>query len=240
MEIRTVQAGEKQIEYSLTSKKVKNINLRIKPSCEVTVSAPYATDTARIDAFVLRNAEFIFKAINKYSAMEKPAPAQRLYVTGESFKIMGSDVALKLYKAEYDKVTFDGEFLHLITKTPHDTRKKQILIEKYFWALSACIFKEMTEKYLPNLQKYGVSYPQIKIRKMKSRWGSCMVNKKIITLNASLIHAPTPCIEYVVLHELCHFVHPNHSKDFYNLVQAFMPDWKSRKRALQAEAVQGM
>lgn len=235
MPSRIINCGDMSISYTLTRKKVKNINLRIKPSGEVSVSAPYKADLARIDAFVARNADFIFKALIKYSALEKAKPAEQFYVTGENFRVMGSDVTLKLYKSDYDKVTFDGEFLHLITKTPNDTRKKQLLIEKYFANISYCEFKEIAEKYHPYLQKYGVEFPQIKIRKMKSRWGSCMVNKKTITLNASLIHAPKPCIEYVVLHELCHFVHPNHSKDFYNLVQAFMPDWKVRKKALESQ-----
>ncbi|MEG2396279.1 MAG: M48 family metallopeptidase, partial [Oscillospiraceae bacterium] len=79
---------------------------------------------------------------------------------------------------------------------------------------------------------YKIPNVIIKIRKMKSRWGSCQPKTGIVTLNSQLINAPIGCIEYVVLHELCHFVQPNHSKDFYSLVSAIMPDYKERKKLL--------
>lgn len=106
METRKLIIGDKTITYNLTRKKVKNINLREKQSGEVVVSAPFRADIARIDDFVMRNAEFIFRALDKYSTLEKTKPAELLYVTGESLRIMGEDVTLKLYEAEYDKVTF--------------------------------------------------------------------------------------------------------------------------------------
>ena len=73
----------------------------------------------------------------------------------------------------------------------------------------------------------------MKIRNMKSRWGSCQPQRGIITLNARMIAAPREAIEYVVVHEFAHFIHPNHSKEFYTLVEQLMPDWKTRKKMLQ-------
>ena len=71
------------------------------------------------------------------------------------------------------------------------------------------------------------------VRKMKKRWGSCQPQTKTITINSQLIEAPRFCIEYVMMHEFCHFIHPNHSKDFYTLLQVMMPDWKERKKMLE-------
>lgn len=68
---------------------------------------------------------------------------------------------------------------------------------------------------------------------METRRGSCLVKKGIITLNTRLLEAPQNRIEYVVMHELCHFIHPNHSKNFYVFLTMLMPDWKERKRALE-------
>ena len=68
---------------------------------------------------------------------------------------------------------------------------------------------------------------------MTSRWGSCQTVKGIITLNSKLIEKPLRCIEYVVLHEFAHFIHPNHSKEFYDFVASLMPDWKERKIELE-------
>ena len=82
------------------------------------------------------------------------------------------------------------------------------------------------------VKPYGVKYPMVKIRTMKSKWGSCQPQQGKITLNGSMIASPKEAIEYVVLHELAHFVHPNHSKKFYEFVETLMPDWKTRKEKL--------
>jgi predicted metal-dependent hydrolase len=70
---------------------------------------------------------------------------------------------------------------------------------------------------------------------MKSRWGSCHREKKVIVLNSDLIKTPKYCIDYVMLHELIHFKHRYHDKEFYNFLTSLMPDWKQRKKALDEE-----
>ena len=94
------------------------------------------------------------------------------------------------------------------------------------------LFTEILDEFYPLFVPYGVKKPKLRVRTMKSCWGSCLVNKGIITLNRKLIMKPRECIEYVVVHELCHFIHPNHSKQFYGFMEQFMPDWKERKARL--------
>jgi len=80
---------------------------------------------------------------------------------------------------------------------------------------------------------YQISMPTLRIRNMVSRWGSCQKEKGTIALNRRLIEAPKNCIEYVVIHEFCHLVHPNHSKQFYALLQVMLPDWRESKDLLE-------
>ena len=94
------------------------------------------------------------------------------------------------------------------------------------------IFTEILDEVYPAFIPYGIARPKLRIRTMKSCWGSCLVNKGIITLNRKLLMKHRECIEYVVVHELCHFIHPNHSKEFYKFMEQFMPDWKERKGRL--------
>lgn len=94
------------------------------------------------------------------------------------------------------------------------------------------IFTEILDKVYPAFIPYGIARPKLRVRTMKSCWGSCLVNKGIITLNRKLLMKPRECIEYVMVHELCHFIHPNHSKEFYKFMEQFMPDWKERKGRL--------
>lgn len=235
MEERKILCNGREICYVLTYKDVKNINLRIKQNGEVAVSAKIGTPTARIEDFIVKKSTFILNALDKFAQYKNEVSESRQYISGESFRIIGRDVRLKLEKSNDNAVFFDGVYLRLQTKSPSDIRKKQILVDKFYKELCETTFLELVEQYYPKFKKYGVKFPQIKIRNMKTRWGSCMVNKATITLNSSLIGAPKNCIEYVVLHELCHFVHPNHSKDFYNLVATFMPDWKARKKELEKQ-----
>ncbi len=101
----------------------------------------------------------------------------------------------------------------------------------------ACLplFTQAVERQLPLVAPYGVTMPQVKVREMKSRWGSCAWKKGAITLNARLYHAPRECLDYVVLHELCHFIYPNHGPAFHALMARIMPDYKARKRTLEAQ-----
>lgn len=82
-------------------------------------------------------------------------------------------------------------------------------------------------------QKYDIALPSLIIRNMTSRWGSCQIKRNTITLNRRLIETPRECIEYVIVHEFTHFLQPNHSRKFYDLLAVFMPDWEERKNTLE-------
>lgn len=75
--------------------------------------------------------------------------------------------------------------------------------------------------------------PEIRYRRMKSRWGSCAPKPGVLTFNTRLAYVPEQCTEYVVVHEFCHFLYPNHSAKFYAAVAALLPDWKSRREELR-------
>lgn len=86
--------------------------------------------------------------------------------------------------------------------------------------------------FYPRFSKYGIQMPKISLRAMKTRWGSCTPGKGTIRFNLLLADKPQECVEYVVVHELSHLVHANHSRDFWNVVEEILPDWKERKRLL--------
>lgn len=94
------------------------------------------------------------------------------------------------------------------------------------------VFSEIVGEIYPAFAEYGVGYPTLRIRKMKSRWGSCIPAKGVITLNTKLMAYSRRCIEYVVMHEFCHFMEPNHSVRFYEWLTMMMPDWRERKAEL--------
>ena len=87
---------------------------------------------------------------------------------------------------------------------------------------------------LPGFSAYLAEMPEIRYRRMKSRWGSCMPKKKSVCFNSLLAMSPIECMEFVAAHEFCHFIHADHSSSFYASLAAVMPDWKVRKEKLKA------
>ena len=82
--------------------------------------------------------------------------------------------------------------------------------------------------------RYNVEPAKWTVRDMHTRWGSCSLKTRRITLNLKLFHKADPCVEYVIVHELCHLIHPDHGKEFYALLEKELPDWKSRRKQLKA------
>ena len=234
--IRTVHADGIEIRYCLERTPVKNINLRIRKDGSVFVSASALVPAEEIDAFVCSKAAYVNNAIVKFAELAQYRPQPKQYVSGETFYIQGRGVRLKLSKAPKDSIASDGVFLYLAVRDPNDFEKKRRMVNKYLDQQCRAVFVEIIGELYPMFQKYGVEMPTLRIRDMETRWGSCLVKKGIITLNKRLLEAPRNCIEYVVMHELCHFIHPNHSKQFYGFLAMLMPDWKERKQLLNKTA----
>ena len=92
----------------------------------------------------------------------------------------------------------------------------------------------------PIVQKYGVEMPDLRVKQMQTLWGSCSRKYQTINLNYYLYKAPVACVEYVILHELLHFIYPKHDKAFCETLTVLMPDWQERKRLLDYEIVLGV
>ena len=95
-------------------------------------------------------------------------------------------------------------------------------------------FTALIDKYYGEFKCYGIPYPKLRIKNMKSRWGSCIPSKGVITLNRQLIALPVEFAEYVTVHEYCHFLEQNHSAHFYAHVERHMSDWRERRKALNS------
>ena len=214
---RTVLYENNEIRYLLEQKPVKNLNLRVHKDCKVYVSANSDVPTEKVDDFVVSKGAYIRSAQRKFREMAQYAPQPKQYVSGETFYLLGRGVRLKVEKNVRDSISSDGIYLHLRVKDTED-------------------FGEIISEIYPVFQKYGVPMPTLRIRDMETRWGSCLAKKGVITLNKRLLEAPRNCIEYVVMHEFCHFIHPNHSKHFYSFLAMLMPDWKERKTVLDRSA----
>lgn len=232
-QVRTVRGKARDFEYILTRKSVKNLNMRVKPTGEIFVSAAPLVPVKYIDNFVLSHEQTLIKTLDKYEKIRANTVQPLQYVSGEKIRFLGEELHLLVEAALIEEVEKIGQFLFLRVKDTSDFKRKERVMKKWISAKQIEVFLEICKEIYPLFKPYGVKYPLVKIRTMKSRWGSCQPQKGIITLNAKMIAAPREAIEYVVLHEFAHFIHPNHSKDFYGLVEKLMPDWKERREMLQ-------
>lgn len=234
IEMRRVTCERRVLEYKLTRKTVKNINLRIKPDGTIHVSANKAVPVGYIDDFVLMKQGFIIRALERFEENQKHVtPIQREYINGESFELLGKSLRLNVIEGKQEEVSTDGVFIFLTVKNKENQKRKEKLINDWLKNQQSETFEQICKETYQIFKKYDVPYPQLKIRYMTSRWGSCQTKRGIITLNSKLMEKPRNCIEYVVLHEFAHFIHPNHSRKFYDFVAMLMPDWKDRKKELE-------
>lgn len=233
---RTIQIDGSPLQYSLERKNVKNLNLHVRKDGSVYVSANVTVPEEKIDEFLISRGSFIRNAQNKFLEQEQYKPLPKQYVSGETFYIQGRALRLKVAQTGKDKIYSDAVCLFLEVKEPQDFAKKERMVTKFLDRQCKAVFTGIVEELYPVFQKYGVAPPILRIRNMDTRWGSCSPGKGVITLNKRLLEAPRNCIEYVVMHEFCHFIHPNHSKHFYEFLSMLMPDWKERKKILDANA----
>ena len=234
---RIIQFEGNPLEYSLERKNVKNLNLHVRKDGSVYVSANATVPEEKIDEFLISKGAFIRNAQYKFKEQEQYKPLPKQYVSGETFFVQGRALRLKVTQADRDKISSDGVYLFLDVKDQRDTTKKERMVKRFLDKQCKAVFGEIVEELYPVFQKYGVAPPILRIRNMDTRWGSCLPGKGVITLNKRLLEAPRNCIEYVVMHEFCHFIHPNHSGHFYDFLSMLMPDWKERKKLLDGNAV---
>ena len=222
-------AGE-SIPFHLSYSNRKSIEIAVHPDGLVTVKAPTDTDKNLIKRRVYKRARWIRRQI-RYFAQFDPRTPERKFVGGESHLYLGKKYRLKIRQAETDEVLLKHGFFHISTVN-NAPEHIALLLEEWYRSKAQVYFAKVFEECWHPFPKTGVNKPTLKIRTMKTRWGS-LSSKGSMTLNLELIKAPRECIEYVVIHELCHLFHLNHGAEFYNLLDRLLPDWKNRKHKLE-------
>lgn len=220
----------------MQKKSVKNLILRVKSSSEVVLTIPRRTTIEQGKDFVRKKVDWIKKQQNKYKSFESKKETTD-FENGDIVYFLGNQYKLKVIPNEKNFIKLNNEYLELNIRKNYIENKTYIsnTYDKLLREYAKKLFYELVIKYQSQMAKYRIKVPEIEIRKMKSRWGSCFWTKNKIVLNLSLIKVPLPCTEYVVVHELSHFKFQNHSKNFYNFISLFIPDWNERRRILNKE-----
>ena len=227
-----------KISINITKKRMKNIRLRISKSGIVSLSIPHFTTFSFAYEFLVKKRDWIISQLNQIN-LNISKNYCNFSNLGNVF-LLGNSYPLILKLSSKNSVMFDiskieANFI-IYTKNLQQEYVKQVFTKwckTYFLNFFNARLQQLYTKMFSNN-----NFPLVKIKAMKSMWGNCNFARRIITLNLYLSKVPIECIDYVIIHELVHLSHPNHSKDFYNQLSKFMPDWKNKKNKLNTYCLQ--
>lgn len=223
-----IQFGSREIAFRLSYHDRKSLGITVHPDQTIRVKAPHGASLEKIKQMVRKRAPWILRQQRFFLSFE-PFTPPRKYISGETHLYLGRQYRLKVYSEPGDKVKLTRGYLRVYTL---DRTKVETLVKAWYQAKARQRFPELVQPWIERFKKYGVQPQGLDIRWMEKRWGSCTPRGKII-LNVELIKAPKRCIEYVILHELCHLVHHNHGAAFFKLQENEMPDWENWKDRLE-------
>ncbi|MFI3306532.1 MAG: SprT family zinc-dependent metalloprotease [Rikenellaceae bacterium] len=216
------------IKYFVSYKARKTLGISVMPDKSVCVQAPIDSAKEEIEKRIIKRAGWIVKQWQYFDSFGEAMPERR-YISGESHYYLGRQYMLKVEEGKPNSVKYKGRCFEVVC-TPKSKAKE--LMNGWYRERAKVKFAEIAEPIIARYARYGVEPSSIYIQEMTSRWGSCTQGGKVI-LNTELVKMPKPCIEYVITHELTHLIHRNHTKAFYDLLEAEMPDWKRWKDKLE-------
>lgn len=219
------------LRYEWEKKPVKNLNLRVRQDGSVYVSSARWVSQKVVEDFILSRRTLIESARQRLT--EQRPPEEEALRDGTVLPCLGKPLRLLISTGQKEAAVLQGDTLLLTLRHPEDSKAIRRLFDR--WWNDACqqLFSALINRWMPVFREsYSIPSPSLRLRSMSSRWGSCQPRTGIVTLNKRLLHAPQECIEYVVVHELAHFVHADHSPAFHAVVTKMLPDWKIRRKLL--------
>lgn len=215
----------------------RKVVIKVHPDQRVVATVPHDTTDEAIQAAMIKRAKWIWQNIEEFSK-QKDYVLPKRYVSGETQFYLGKRYVLKvLIDAEQtSNVKLSRGKLNVTLRKDNDDRaiKVKQLLDKWYQHKAKLIFKERLAKLLPKAS-WVIDIPSFRIMAMAKQWGSCSTKGNLM-LNPHLIKAPKECIDYVILHELCHIEEHNHSDKFWRLLTQVMPNWKEVKAKLDGMA----
>jgi predicted metal-dependent hydrolase len=233
-DIHRVPYGSQNIAFALEYSPRKTLAIEVHPDSSIIVKAPADATIESIESKVIHRAAWIVRQQRQFAKYAPPLPAPEC-VSGEGYRYLGRQYRLKLIESSSTKIQLWQGRLEVNTPTPFNRKYVERLIANWFRDRAMIIFSERYQYCTRLVAHYAIEHSiGFELRTMSKRWGSCTPNGKIF-VNPLLISAPKDCIDYVMIHELCHLRFPNHSASFYRLLANILPDWSDRKQKLNSQ-----
>jgi predicted metal-dependent hydrolase len=230
-ENRSFIYGQKTIEYRLIYARRKTLEIAVHPDSAIIVKAPFDSDILHIEKKMHKRARWILKQVD-YFRQFTPKTPERLYISGETHLYLGKQYHLKVTKGQKNSARLSGGVFQVTCRDEPEPELVKKLMKKWYSEKANIQFAESIERCWPKFKFLGFGKPSISVKRMQKRWGS-LSEKGTMTLNTELVKAPKQCIDFVVIHELCHLKYHNHSPDYYRMLDSLMPGWEKIKHKLE-------
>lgn len=217
------------IEFSMAKSRRKSLQITVLSDGQVQVAIPLRASFKAAGKFVLTKAPWILKQ-QHYFSLQPPKQRERQFTPGESHYYLGKTYFLQFRDSEKESLFLEDDFI--VFRGIHEVKRAKEMLKSWYQSQGEILLTELISKW-GNIMSLAVGKLSFRLSSVKSFWGSCS-GKGRISFNLELIKAPLPCIEYIVVHELCHLLEHNHSKKFYGLMDFYMPDWREREKRLES------
>ena len=224
----SIQFGSRTIDFRLVYSDRKSLGITVTPEMEVLVKAPTDTTMEKVKEKIRKKAPWIIKQQSFFLSFQPKTP-NRKYISGETHLYLGRQYRLQIEIGQLESVKLKGKF---IVVTSSERSRTKSLLHDWYLQHARTKLHEVAAPLIDKFKKHKVEPSSIVLRDMPTRWGSCTPKGKII-LNPELIKAPKGCIEYVIIHELCHLIHHDHTQKFLDLQTKEMKDWEKWKMKLE-------
>lgn len=225
------QYGQYSYQYFVEFLERKSLTLVVRPDLRIIVKAPVGTGLTEIEDFLTKKWLWLEKQLTELKKYRKYRREPR-FVTGESHWYLGRQYLLDIRSAVSDSVKLErNKIVIFSTKKYDNSDHNRLLFEAWLEGRCRQVFKR---QFIEAYKMFNLNaLPQLKIRRMNKRWGSCSRDGRVIYLNPELIKTSTEMIRYVCIHEFCHVGNPSHNRKFYDLLERKMPDWRRVKNSLE-------
>lgn len=207
----------------IIQKNIKNLHLSVyPPDGKIKVAAPEKMDLDSIRIYVISKLGWIRKQQSKFLNQERESI--REFINRESHYFLGKRYLLNIIESETPpKIEIKYKTLNLYVRPNTDLIKKKELLDEWYREQLRQILKKIVAKWE---ERIGIKIEELYIKKMRTKWGSCNIESKRIWINLELAKKDIECIEYILVHEMVHFLERNHNSNFIAYMNRFLPEWK--------------
>lgn len=223
--------GRSTLEYELIYEDRKNLAITVRPDKSIVVKVPPKSSAGEIQAKLEKRGRWILKQINYFDKFH-PIQPDREYVSGETHYYLGRQYRLRIKKSGNESVKLIGKFFIVESKEPENREYTRSMMNEWYADHAKLLLDRRTMVYAKKILSSDYGVIEITYKNLKRRWGSYNPDGSI-TFNIELVKTPINCVDYVIVHELCHILHPNHDKAFYRTLSQHIPGWPNIKEKLE-------